>query len=551
MAVLEYPEIEQLYYNFPRGGALAEGRAHRSGQSDMEISTYTTYWRLDGYREVPIQVPEVPFDTVLQCIFNIHFQTFCPLSTIGFPDILRFESLGGWRRSLQEIFRHLGMATTFTKSELWPIITQMIDENLDAMVKSVGEYLRRCLDLGHWDIDQWTFYVKDHEASASPFGEKWSVILKDPLSMNITLDKTRKWVEKYVKKWTDYVTHGNAYVYIDPKLAYAAVRSRPAEYTILNSDDFSADIVAKKWRDRKAGGIPGLSQIEAGVYKRKEKKQALEPLHLFIKTILKGTEVHFLSDEAMDLYIFLMQQSVVHCYDLKTAEKQTGLGVERRLPFACDLGHPQYNGLLAGESYSGIGPTGPMNELQIAFTLAAIRQVYGIVPKWVCIYSDNFCCDAELPKSPHYDEDRRFTGFIPDRKCFGPVSISTDNPKHRLNFTGGTQTQRQRRQYIMRPLLSIIMNNIADYKDCENFIVNVVKTKWYLEMKEREENWISSWIPEYLKYDSANSADINDRIKEVTGELVKVHTKAVDYVKRWFLVQDRDATDVTDLEVTS
>lgn len=537
---LEYPPIDQLYYAYPRGGALAEGRQTRTGASSMDISSYTSYFSLTGVRAIPFSTPELSrIPNLYKIVYTVHLETFILLSTIG--EVKRYETLGFWLLSYQEILRHLAMADNFIKSDVWPVHLTMIDEYRDKLIQAVDQYLKMLVDKGKWDLDQWTYYIKEHEESAAPFDEiqRWSQILKEPTLTRLSLDKTRKWVEMFASNWKTYVgKSGKAQYYIDPRLAYAGVRARPAEYTIIQQGDRTIDLLCSKWRDRKVGGIPGLSQLEAGVYKTKAKKEAVKPLHDLIKQVI-GCEVHFLSEEAMELYNWINQQKKVYCYDLKTAEKQTGLGIESVLPFSCDLGHPDFDSKISGESYSGIGPTGPMNELEIAFILRAVQLLYGIKIGWVCLYSDNFCCDIELPKSPHYDADKTFCGYLPDSKHFGPASLVTDNPKHRRAFNGASQMQQQYRQYIMRPLQAVILNNIADWSSCERLIAYVLKWKEYQVEKEKNELWNSSWVGEFIS-----------QHPELLQTFVETFPKEAKYVRENFVIQETNPEEVTDLKVT-
>jgi len=257
---------------------------------------------------------------------------------------------------------------------------------------------------------------------------------------------------------------------------------------------------------------------------------------------LLGCEVHSLSLEGIELFKFLAEQDNVQCYDLKTAEKQTGLGVEKRIPFACDLGHPQVEGELSGESYSGIGPTSEMNELQICFTLLALKLLYKIDFPWLAIFSDNFATGVTLPKSNHYDEDERFCGFMPAAKHFGPVSLCTDNPKHRLAFNNEKQYQSQKWQYVMRPLLSVTMNGLVGWESCMKFLDFIIASEQYKEQKTAEDEWIGSWLNEYV-------LDPNGSYRELHPQIVELFPQELAFVKRWWVTQDNDATFVSDLQV--
>lgn len=533
---LTYPTLEQLYYLIPRDGALTEGRQHRAGCSSMKISSYTRTWRAYDLKQQPFQAPEIA-TPVMMMSFMIEGRTFIPLSTLGgLKNIKRIETLGFWVNSFQEIQRHHAFADQFRQSELWSTITDVTKSLFAEIVELFDRYITFIVEKGDFSLEHWKYYVKEHESSASPFGPKWAKILESPALLNLSLDRTTKWLRNFAQKWKSLIAPENGFVYINPIFSYPGVRSRPGEVTIIHEDDYRFIALVRKWRDRKVGGIAGLSQLEFPIYGLPLKKEAIRPFVDWAKKILK-CDIYNLDFNGPNVFKFLLEhKDEAKCHDLKMAEKQCGI-ILKRLPFVTDLGLPTFPAELAGEMYSGIGPTPWINFIVNVIILHSLQVKYGVTFKWACIYSDNFAVDADIPKLIHYDDDETHCGFIPKEGKFGPPSLSTDNPTHRLGFISGQQYQAQQWQYIMRPLIAVIMNSLIKYDSCSRFLDYVTQAEFHTE---EAPFWSGDQLKEYILGKNV----------EYHSQFMLKFPEEVEYVKRWFPVQETDASYATDLRVT-
>jgi hypothetical protein len=289
----------------------------------------------------------------------------------------------------------------------------------------------------------------------------------------------------------------------------------------------------RKWRDRKAGGIKGLGQLSYPIYKLPAKKKVEAHVYDWIAKIL-GCEVCSLNRDGIEAYQYVLDNNL-NCYDVKTAEKQVGLCFSD-FPFVVDLGHPKFEAAVSSEMYSGISFTTLLNELFITVMLRAICDSLGIKISKLAIFSDNFAVDIELPPTPHYDKEPAFCGFLPASKRFGPPSLCTDNPKHRLNIKGGYMRQIQTQQYDMRPLLSVIMNNVRSYDSATNFL------QWVIDKKVTAEF-------EILSKDNIIEAFFEQKNLELHESFRDAFSAELAYVQSVFLVQSVNPDNPSNLRV--
>ena len=229
-----------------------------------------------------------------------------------------------------------------------------------------------------------------------------------------------------------------------------------------------------------------------------------------------------------------MEEDEIYIYDMKTAEKQTGLMFEN-LGFAVDLSDTRFNGDDAPEMYSGIGPTSQLNELMMMILLRSFMDEDDLDIKKIYIFSDNIATDVPLPEQLHFEEDDAFCGLRVKQRNFGPPSLMTDNPKHRLNYRNTRQTQVQRIQYVMRPFLSLVLNSIPAPDLCYRFIDYIV-AKGLAEGSD-------SYRKDHMKQ------AILDKDETVHNAIIDEFPEVLDYLKKWFYIQDRDAKFSTDLRV--
>jgi hypothetical protein len=527
-----------MYTSKSEAGAEKEGRQTRSGSSSMKIGTYTKDWYIYDVFTRQIQPEGFP-DPVTQFNFKVKVTSFVPLVLLG-DEIKRYETVGWWLCSYQEILRHLHLGSLFTGSSLWKSIMNVIESQADDIYDMLLGYYDRILRSGDDSDGQWEFYVKEHENSAAPFEDVkyWKDIRSSIRMMNASKDITMKWESQFnnhmhKRKKNSFNVH-EPYM-IKASYTYPGFRARPSDYTIVPqaSNDYTRLVLCSKWRDRKVGGIPGLSQSTWRIFKNKSKDKIESYLTSCCKK-LSGLEVTRLSEEKLDGYLDILNNDW-HLYDMKTAEKQTGLAFQWT-GFTCDLGHPKYPAELASEMYSGIGPTSPLNEFMCNIILRVLTEDEGWEGRKVKIFSDNLATDVELPDQVFLEKADQFCGLDPIKKSFAPVSMCTDGPKHRISFNGKIQRQTQTLQYVMRPLLACIMNGIGGRDVTQRFLEWCKDKEVFVEESGGDRK-------DYLVDEVLRQPEIH---KDIRQDFNEVET----FVKKYFYVQMTDSDFTSNLRVT-
>lgn len=522
---IKFTPIKQMITHNPEGGALIEGRATRQGGGSMKIAAYTKEMTISDLRWSTIQVPEVPFP-VEQVEYTIKGTTFLPLSTLN--DIKRYDTLGFWKLSYQEILRHMGLASTYTESPLWTRMKAIVESTMDEIIDTWLHYLDIVLG-GDLSFEHWIYYVTEHAASADPFGiGKWGDLLERPNDLKLAHERSVQWLRNYRADFESICKSADLNL-IRANFTYPGVRARPAEYTVLKSGDYDYLVYARKWRDRKVGGIPGLSQGGFGIFNNKYHAMSDQVFTNYAKRTL-NLNVHSLIGEGAQMYIDICKQNPVFCYDIKTAEKQVGL-LFSKLPMSVDLGHPAFPPAQSPEMYSGIFTTNPANVLYEDVYLKA-KQEEGWTGKTIYQFSDNLATDKPLNEDVHVSTSDTFCGMNPANKRFQPVSLCTDNPKHRLPLKNSMH-QVQRVQYIMRPFMAVMLNSLDSPDSCMKFMEYVVENKLIDIDDEVKQDSFKDYI---LAKEPAVHQKILDKF-----------WKTAEYVRHWFVVQETNAERPTDL----
>lgn len=520
-----------MYTSSAENGIQKEGRLSRKGGSMMEISAWTSFWKVSNEHWNNISVPEIPFP-IQQVQYDVTTSTFAPHAVLG--DIKRFETLAWWLFTVQEEWRHLGLAPLFINSEYWPHMLEVRDAGWADIVQIVIDYLNDIIQIGDFSLEQFRKYVDDHGDSAAPFEEygKWNEILANERSLRSCHAVVTKWIYDFVDYFKKFKCLATVPRLLKADLTYPSVRARPADYQVQSLNPTTLSVHCTKWRDRKVGGVLGLSQLTYPIYHNDAHGTVQKN---FTARLSKFCGITIVSLEAVGPLIFKMmsEEKTLFCYDMKTAEKQTGLMLSG-LGFAVDLSDSRFPAEHGAEMYSGIGPTGPLNELQAAIFLRALIDKGWSCPR-VYIYSDNLATVVQLPPQVHYESVTTFCGYHPELRRFYPISLMTDNPKHRQQLRIPS-SQSQRIQYIMKPLLSVIMNSVAKPTECYDFIEYVIANKI-----------VTPSNAEYFRQD--NVRDIILSMKpEVHAAIIDKFTASVAFVKNFYFVQDT-VPDYSDLRI--
>lgn len=532
--MLEYPDVRRMVINQSEGGSNAEGRVNRTGLGSMKISSYTQNWEVSQFREVQIQVDEVPFP-VSQLQYYIKVKTFIPLSLLG--EVKRYDAISSWKNTLQENYRHLGLAKNFTATDEWKLMREIADSSFNIIQDGFQEWLDYLADSSDLSFEQFKYYAEEHESSADPFGEgHWSDIVSNESRLREVWTATRNWIFSFRAAFKS-LCNQNMPCMVRAEHCYPGMRARPADYTVIEQKDYEALVLAQKWRDRKIGGLKGLSQLTFGIYDNPSHKVADEIIGKMMKRV-SGLEPIQLSLVGPQLYLDLAK-SDCYLYDVKTCEKQAGLLLQH-FPFNVDLGDPRFPAEYAPEMYSGIGPTSPVNQVFGAVFIKAMREKHGFNPSKWYIYSDNHGFDKKLPENIHLEPADAFCGFQAKMQHFGPPSLCTDNPKHRLQLKTMKQRQAQFLQYVMRPFLAVTLNSIDHPSTCVRFLEWVVANKKNVLDEGR--------ISEGVRQDIIKDAILGKSFVEHQAILDKFSTTA-NWVRANFHTQSQNADFVSDLRV--
>ena len=304
---IKYPSLSSMFTTIPQGGSLVEGRRHRKGAGSMKLSTFSRYHKIDNVRRRVMQRPELPGIPLAEYSYEVTIRTFPLLDSLG--SIKRYDSLGFWELSFQEILRHLALSTQYVNSSIWKSLLSTIQSYRDEIIDLLTRYFHDIMNKGDMSMDHFAFYVKEHKNSASPFGMKWSYFLDNPSALKIAHERTNRAIKTFSEEWTKYIRPDM--IYINPKYCYPALRARPGEPTILSESNDSVTVLIRKWRDRKAGGIKLFSQLTYPIFQLDVKKDVEKPFYEWFTKIL-SCEVHPLSQNGPQVYKDLLDYEAIY-----------------------------------------------------------------------------------------------------------------------------------------------------------------------------------------------------------------------------------------------
>lgn len=494
------PNPESLFTSNPEGGAVKEGRAGMSGGTFMDIGSLVLsqhcYDFVRGQKEY--EFSSVPFQTYE---FMSEIRTFIPIDVIakGKPedrqDILvnvgRLEANAWWQLSWQEIIRHILRMKAIEQTEFFQKCKKIAEYYQDEIHQLLIDYLRKIESLGDWSYEQFEYYAKEHEGSTSPWGVKWKELVKNERLCREAWSDICQKLHKFISEYDSLVQKFKRPLVKGDKI-YPALRHRMAEYTVIQSNRKSLLIKCITAFCRKAGGIYILSQVEFPIYGKHDiKSKVYEHFYDWIKKVLGITNddmIKSISIDGMEFYKELLTGKW-ECADISNAEKQVAQILWKTL-FNADLTIPQYGSDSPGEMNSGIGPTKPLNELVVTIMILVLKDEYGLTFTMILFGGDNFalkdCNLEEINRTidqKSFGIEERVLGMNPEKKCFWPTNLITDNPKHAHNLPGSCRElkQVQTREYELRPLQTVVQCNLYLGNSCEVFI------KWACENDEFKE----------------------------------------------------------------
>jgi hypothetical protein len=471
-----------MYIGQSQAGSRLEGRKDKHTGNTMKPGALTKYAKIFGLR-MNQKSEDWSIFPLTEYQYMTEIKSFVPHSLFcneeGELQVKRLETLSFWHASYQEVIRHLGLAAKLTRSELYPEIKAIVDSYADDIKDAFVKYIHLICTEGDFSFEQFKYYVKEHEGSSAPWaGMKWGDLLRRPSQLKVAYAECLKAVKQFEKDLPKIMQFEKPLIKAD--FVYAALRARPADYEII---DFNNDkILARcsKTRDRKAGGVLTLSQLEWPIYhkimiKRKIYQQAFYDL----VSKISGCELNAIIMTGANFYKDIIDVKP-YAYDLRNAEKLVGILLPM-LPIMVDLGDPHYPADIAGELYSGVGPTRPGSELVVALVIRFLKE-RGITPTKLFLGGDNFGLDVDISTSDEgfdilFTKEDSILGWLVNEQKFGPYSCITDNVKNRWNVPSkwSSLTSVQNYQFVMRPLQVVVNNDIMQSDSAVNLI------KWVCE----------------------------------------------------------------------
>lgn len=490
-----------MYIGKSEAGALHEGRKDNYAGNTMRPGALTKYHKIYNFhlsqaREDWSVMPLTEFR------YEIEIRSYLPISMILDLEerplkVKRLETMSFWHASYQEVLRHLGLAQKARQSEMWEDIMSIVDSFKEEIKDAIIGYIRGCVEQGNASFEHFNYYAKMHEESASPFGGKWSDILKSPSQLRYAYAECLRFVKEYNDDIDKILRYDSPLIKIQH--VYPALRARPADYTILEISNDRIIAQCSKTRDRKAGGVEGTSQLEWQLYDQTDAKRKVydENFYSLIRKI-SGCELNTIVLEGAKFY-----QDVIlakpNCYDLRNAEKLVGQ-VLYFWPFNVDLGEPHYPSEYAAELYSGIGPTRPGSELVVAILVRLLKEKGFEVGK-LFLGGDNFGFPEKIDcQAENLDifltNEESLLGLMPKEERFGPYSFITDSVKNRLNIPKDWKSisMIQSYQNELRPLQVVVNNDIYRRGSCKDMIDWIVENKLLQNLDVYNKDTIAAYL---------------------------------------------------------
>jgi len=480
---MRLPRPSSMYIGRSQVGSNIEGRRTKNGGNTMKPGALTKYAKIFGVHRSQIQQDWSIFPlTVINYMTEI--RSFLPHSLFMQGDELsvkRLETLSFWELSYQEIIRHLGLAQKLVRHDIYPEIMDIVNAYKEQIIDAFKKYVQMIINEGDFSIEQFKYYVHEHRDSASPWtGEKWSDIENRANRLKQAYAECLKWVKDYYEDLDKIMQYSTPMIKAD--YVYPALRARPADYDIvaINNDKIIAR--CSKHRDRKAGGVLGLSQLEWPIYHKVILKRKIydECFYNLVREIA-GCELNPIIITGAKFYQNIIERQT-YCYDLRNAEKLVGMLLPF-LPIMVDLGESHYDSSLASELYSGVGPTRPGSEIVVAICIRFLKE-RGFQINRMDLGGDNFGLDTYINAVDEgfdilFTNEDTILGWMVEAQKFGPYSFITDNVKNRWNVPKqwSALTSVQNYQFELRPLQVIVNNDLMRNKSAVKLINWICTTK--------------------------------------------------------------------------
>lgn len=564
--VKELPKISSLFTDQTQYGGDLTNRKDRLGGTFMEIGALTAKHEIQlisqNYKQ--FEWSKLP---IYGQIYDIYIESFIPFSimndfeevshaeqALSLEHIGRIEAMMEWWLTYNALQRMCGRMEAILQTELHQTIQSIIDSMKDEIHDQMIGYHDRLDEYGDYSLEQYKRYVKAHNHASSPFEEEfrdnripWSKIEKDETYLKETWGMIIPKVHEWNVGYDSFCKRYNWKAMIKGEKTYEAGRHRLAEYKVNFIKDKALNAKGEVFFHRTADGVPILSQAEVGIHGNKNlKTKVYQPIYDWLARLLGITNKENylpISTAGMKFYQALNTGKWT-CTDLRNAEKSIGV-LMWFIPYAGDMLVRGYPRETARKFLSGTGPTKLANDICKGLVIRCLKDEFGLKFDKIVAGGDNSALrNSNIEEILNHIEQKsiglepRVLGYSPQLKRFWPTHLITDNPKHAQNLKHSWRkiTQTQSIQYELRPLQSVVQNNLMKTNSAERFITwaiankidenaEVLNRNYFLQLIEENEElrtkfkdefskeleWLKSFIPTHTNQTYSTNLIINPR----------------------------------------
>lgn len=564
--VKDLPRIDSLFIDQTQFGGDLTSRKDRLGGTFMEIGSLTAKHEINlmGQNYKEFEWSKTP---IYGQIYDIYIETAMPISIMNdfeevphseqpvqLENIGRLEAMMEWWLTYNELQRMCGRMESMIQTEFHKNLQELIDNEQPKIHELLVGYHDRLEEYGDYSLEQYKRYAKAHNHASSPFEEEfvsnrripWAKIEKDEVLLQETWGKMIPKVHEWNSGYDKFCKKNKFKAMVRGDVTYEAGRNRMAEYEVVFLKDKAINAKGEAYFHRTADGVPILSQSEIGVYGRKDlKTKVYQDIYHWIARLLGITDsANYLPirTKGMEFYKALNEGDWT-CLDLRNAEKSIGV-LMWFVPYAGDMLVRGYSREVARKFLSGTGPTALCNDILKALALRSLKDEYGLEFSKIAAGGDNSALqNSNIEEILNHIEQKtiglepRVLGYCPKLKRFWPVHLTTDNPKHGRNLRHNWKkiTQTQSIQYELRPLQSVVQNNLMKTNSAVEFInwaienkldeeAEILNRNYFLEIIEqrglkenfadkfsKELNWLKSFIPTHTNPTYSTNLIVNAR----------------------------------------
>lgn len=457
-------------------GLIHDSRLQRLGGTLMPPNALTEWWQVEDKGYAVIQ--DKYLGSRRAQVYSIQFKLLDnSLVSRAEEEGTRLETIATWERSVTEIYRKVA------KAVYWGQVNPKFHKSL----LKFGEYiwpsyryflqgeLKLILEQGDWGLEQFRTYALAHKKSSSGIHQlKWSSILeKEEILRTIWSE-----LNLVIRSWIQYILNDANFDLlknssINPVYTYSALRSRPGAISELTPSEDGWAAIVTKYRDRSAGGILGLSQLNYPIWNSLTYDRIGERMESFLQQ-LTSLKYHLPTTTGVQHFIdFIKNKQLKDTFDGSAMECQTGLYL--RSIFKVDHRIASITLQNEGEEMLSGNPRTPEeNEIMSTIAFLAMQECFGLNFKGQEVYchSDNFSTTFEVPLQEiddWYSASERYLGIKknsehPELSRIGGLRVTVDEKDKVLSVPNNQRALRIENRKIskLRFSQSALINNLLE-----------------------------------------------------------------------------------------